>query len=110
MLRSSDRAVYSAEPVHYRGNMKPVMALAHSKVTAQGQVSVPAKVRQRLGVGPGSVLEWDEDGDRVIVRKAGRFSSGDIHRALFASAPKRRTVAEMKDGVRRHIKKRHASR
>jgi len=29
-----------------------------------GQVSVPAKVRQRLGVGPGSVLEWDEDGDR----------------------------------------------
>ena len=41
------------------------MALAHSKVTAQGQVSVPAKVRQRLGVGPGSVLEWDEDGDRV---------------------------------------------
>ncbi len=67
------------------------MALAHSKVTAQGQVSVPAKVRQRLGVGPGSVLEWDEDGERVIVRKAGRYSSEDIHRALFSKTPKRRT-------------------
>jgi len=27
----------------------------HSKLTAQGQVSVPAEVRRRLGLGPGSV-------------------------------------------------------
>lgn len=86
------------------------MALAHSKVTAQGQVSVPAKVRQRLGVGPGSVLEWEEDGERIIVRKAGRYSSEDIHRALFAKAPGQRTVEEMKTGIRQYIKKRHASR
>jgi AbrB family looped-hinge helix DNA binding protein len=86
------------------------MALAHSKVTAQGQVSVPAKVRQRLGVGPGSVLEWDEDGDRVVVRKAGRYSSEDIHRVLFAKTPRRRTVQEMKNGIRQHVKKRHARR
>lgn len=86
------------------------MALAHSKVTAQGQVSVPAKVRQRLGVGPGSVLEWDEDGDRVIVRKAGRYSSEDIHQVLFTKTPKRRTVEDMKAGIRRHIRKRHAGR
>ena len=86
------------------------MALAHSKVTAQGQVSVPAKVRQRLGVGPGSVLEWDEDGDRVVVRKAGRYSSEDIHRALFSKTPRRRAIREMKDGIWRDIKRRHASR
>jgi AbrB family looped-hinge helix DNA binding protein len=86
------------------------MALAHSKVTAQGQVSVPAKVRQRLGVGPGSVLEWDEDGDRVIVRKAGRYSSADIHQALFSKAPRRRTLEELKGGVRQYVAKRHASR
>ena len=85
------------------------MPLAHSKVTAQGQVSVPAKVRQRLGVGPGSVLEWDEDGDQVIVRKAGRYSSEDIHRALFSGTPRGRTIDEMKDGIRRYFKKRHAS-
>lgn len=86
------------------------MALAHSKVTAQGQVSVPAKVRQRLGVGPGSVLEWDEEGDRVIVRKAGRYSSEDIHRALFSRPPRRRTLEEMKAGLRQAVKKRHAGR
>jgi antitoxin PrlF len=86
------------------------MALAHSKITAQGQVSVPAKVRQRLGIGPGSVLEWDEDGDRVVVRKAGRYSSQDIHQALFDTTPERRSVQEMKDGIRQHIKKRNAGR
>jgi AbrB family looped-hinge helix DNA binding protein len=87
-----------------------MMALAHSKLTAQGQVSVPARVRQRLGVGPGSVLEWDEDGDRVIVRKAGRYSSEDIHRALFSKTPRTHSPEDMRAGIRRHIRKRHAGR
>ena len=87
------------------------MALAHTKVTAQGQVSVPAKVRQRLGIGPGSVLEWDEQGDQVVVRKAGRYSSEDIHRVLFSKVPPtRKTLEEMKDGIHQHIRNRHASR
>lgn len=63
-----------------------VMALAHSKLTAQGQISVPAKVRKKLGVGPGSVLEWDDDGEQIVVRRAGRFSSDEVHRSLFAVA------------------------
>jgi AbrB family looped-hinge helix DNA binding protein len=86
------------------------MPLAQSRVTAQGQISVPAKVRQKLGIGPGSVLEWEEDGDRIIVRKAGRYSSEDIHRALFPSPPRRRTLKELKAGIRRNIKRRRASR
>ena len=86
------------------------MALAHSKLTAQGQISVPAKVRQRLGIGPGSVLEWDDEGDRIVVRKAGRHTSEDVHRSLFPAPPKPRTVAEMKAGIRRHIEKRRARR
>lgn len=86
------------------------MALAHSKLTAQGQVSVPAKVRQRLGVGPGSVLEWTDEGDRVVVRKAGRYSSEDIHHALFSKAPSRRSLDQFKAGIRQYMKKRHAGR
>jgi len=86
------------------------MALAHSKLTAQGQISVPAKVRRKLGVGPGSVLEWDDDGERVVVRRAGRYSSEDVHRSLFPTSPKPRTLADLKEGVRQHIRKRRASR
>ena len=52
-----------------------IMTLARSKVTAQGQISVPVEVRRKLGIGPASVLEWDEESDAVIVRKAGRYLS-----------------------------------
>ncbi len=86
------------------------MAIAHSKLTAQGQISVPANVRRKLGVGPGSVLEWDEDGEQVVVRRAGRYGSEDVHRSIFPATPKPRTLAELKEGVRRHITKRHAGR
>ena len=86
------------------------MPLAHSKLTAQGQISVPATVRRKLGVGPGSVLEWDDDGERVVVRRAARYSSEEVHRALFPTPPKPRTLADLKDGVRRHIKRRRARR
>ena len=42
------------------------MAIATSRVTAQGQISVPAAVRRKLGIGPGSVLEWNEDDAKTI--------------------------------------------
>ena len=86
------------------------MALAHSKLTAQGQISVPSNVRRKLGVGPGSVLEWDDEGDKVVVRRVGRYSSEDIHRSLFATPPKPKTLAELKEGVRRHVRTRRARR
>lgn len=84
------------------------MALARSKVTAQGQISVPAEVRRRLGVGPGSVLEWDAEGSAIVVRRAGRYTSEDWHRALFAEPPRARSLAELKAGIGRHVKRRHA--
>jgi AbrB family looped-hinge helix DNA binding protein len=85
------------------------MALAHSKVTAQGQISVPSDIRRKLGIGPGSVLEWDEEGDKIVVRRSARFSSEDIHRALFAErAPKSKSFAEMKEGIRRRARERYA--
>ncbi len=84
------------------------MVLAQSKLTAQGQISVPTEVRRKLGIGPGSVLEWDEDGERIVVRKAGRYSSEQIHRALFPETPKPRSTPELKEGIRQHMRKRHA--
>ena len=85
------------------------MAIAHSKLTAQGQISVPAEVRRRLGLAPGSVLEWDEHDEQIIVRRSGRHTSEDVHAALFPrKGPKRRTLGELKNGVRRHVRRRHA--
>jgi antitoxin PrlF len=84
------------------------MSHPQSKLTAQGQISVPAQIRRKLGVGPGSILEWDEDGDDVVVRKAGRFSSEEIHRAVFAETPRPRKLEDMKEAVRQAVRRKHA--
>jgi len=85
------------------------MGFAHSKVTAQGQISVPAEVRRKLGISPGSVLEWEEEDEKIVVRRSGRHTSEDIHRALFPKrAPKPRKLAAMKEGIRRYLRGRHA--
>ena len=93
---------------HYRGNVR-AMTIARSKITAQGQISVPAEVRRKLGLRPGSIMEWHEEGQKIVVSRAGRYSFEDIHRALFPKrAPNTRTIEEMKAGLRRYVKPRRA--
>ena len=87
------------------------MAIAQSKLTAQGQISVPTEVRRRLQIGPGSILEWNEEGEKIVVRRSARYSSEDIHRELFPHrAPRARTLGELKQGIRQHVRERHARR
>ena len=87
------------------------MALARSKITAQGQISIPAAVRKRLGVGPGSILVWDEDKGDIVVRRAGAHTSEEIHEAVFPQcAPKPKSLKELKEGVRSHVRNKHERR
>lgn len=86
------------------------MPIAHSKVTAQGQISVPAEVRRRLGIGPGSVLAWEEEGEKVVIRRVGRYTFEDIRREIFPTRPKRRTLEEIKEGPALYVRERYAPR
>jgi bifunctional DNA-binding transcriptional regulator/antitoxin component of YhaV-PrlF toxin-antitoxin module len=67
-------------------------------------------VRRKLGLGPGSVLEWEEEGERMIVRRAGTHSSEDINAALFPEGAPRKSLGELKAGLRRAVAKRYARR
>jgi AbrB family looped-hinge helix DNA binding protein len=85
------------------------MAMARSRITSQGQISIPSSIRKKLGVEPGATVEWDQQGEDIVVRRAGRYTIGDIHKAVFPKGrPKRRTLAEMKDSIRRYTKGRDA--
>jgi AbrB family looped-hinge helix DNA binding protein len=85
------------------------MTLAKSKITAQGQISLPAEVRKKLGVGPGSTLEWDEVDSQIVVRRAGQFTSQDVHDVLFGKqSGTGKPVVNVKDAIRAHIRKKHA--
>jgi antitoxin PrlF len=83
------------------------MPAAHSKLTAQGQISVPADVRRELGIGPGSVLEWRVRNGRATVTKVGRNSSVDVHAALFGGEKPNESI-DVKQAIGTWIRKRHA--
>lgn len=87
------------------------MALAQSKLTSQGQVSIPAVIRKKLGIVPGSVVEWDEMGKDVVVRRVAKYTSEDLHRAAFPEGPPpRKTLAELKDAIGDYVKERYGKR
>jgi bifunctional DNA-binding transcriptional regulator/antitoxin component of YhaV-PrlF toxin-antitoxin module len=79
-----------------------------SKLTSQAQVSVPAGIRRKLGLAPSSVLAWENEGDRVVVRRVGTYSSEEIHAAIFKEPAKPESLAELKRGIRESVRKRHA--
>lgn len=89
------------------------MLKIHTKLTSQGQVSVPAAVRHLLGLTPGSTVEWIQEGDGITVRRAARSSTLNVHEALFSNggpdAPAK-TLTELKQGIRQHMQRRHARR
>ncbi len=86
------------------------MMIAKSRLTAQARISVPDEVRRRLGLGPGAVIAWDSEDDRIVVRRAGRHSSEEIHAALFPAKPEPRSLDELREGIRRNVRARHARR
>lgn len=87
------------------------MATANSRLTAQGQISVPAEIRRKLGLGPGAVLEWQEVDGEIVVRRAGRFTTADIRRVLFPQGmPAGKRPVDTKAALRAHARRRHAGR
>jgi AbrB family looped-hinge helix DNA binding protein len=75
-----------------------------TKITGQGQVSIPAELRKVLGVGPGSAVEWEERDGELVVRRKGAYSFEDMHRALFPEgAPKPRKLEDLKEAGARHV-------
>lgn len=59
--------------------------MAH-QVTQKGQVTIPKKVREYLGIGPGSGVEFELDAaGEVRLRKAGRSAKRVRARNVFAA-------------------------
>jgi AbrB family looped-hinge helix DNA binding protein len=40
-------------------------------VSEKGQITIPKRLRDRLGIRPGEVLDFDEEGGRLVARKSG---------------------------------------
>jgi antitoxin PrlF len=53
-----------------------------SVVSEKGQVTIPKAVRSKLGLRPGTVIEFEADRGRLIGRKTG---GGDVIGQLYGS-------------------------
>ena len=82
-----------------------------TRVTSQGQVSVPAAIRRKLGVEPGSTLQWIERGDEVVVKRRSTYSTLDMHKALFPDGPpKPISDKQIKAAIVDYMRTKHARR
>lgn len=86
------------------------MTTTESRITAKGQISIPASVRRKLALAPGSRIEWVERDGEFVVRRASRYSSQDVHDAVFRHSPAPATVEDMDEAIRRRMKDKHARR
>ena len=85
------------------------MAFPRSRVTSQGQLSVPAEIRRKFGIGPGSVVEWRPEGDKIVLRRTGLYTSEDVHNALFkGQKPKPISVEQMKESIAKYVREKYA--
>jgi len=81
---------------------------ATARVTSKGQITIPRIVREQLEVKTGSVLVFQVDGDRVIVRPAKTLL--DLGGALKGRGPRGVDLKAMRRAAKAHIARRMMGR
>jgi len=84
------------------------MNIARSKITADGDTSVPPEVMKCLGVGPGAMVAWELCEGEVVLRRSNTHTFEEIHAAVFGPNGANAGVpADVKKGVRTYVRRRH---
>ncbi len=65
------------------------------RVTTKGQVTIPQRIREKLGIAPNSEVDFVEDGDRVYLLKKNGNSLEKRFRALRGIATVKMTTDEI---------------
>jgi antitoxin PrlF len=68
-----------------------------SRVTERGQVTIPKRIRDRLGIRAGQVIEFEEDRGRVVLTK---LAARDVTDALFGILSAGQSTDELVDQLR----------
>lgn len=76
-------------------------------LTVKGQVTIPKKIRDTLGLTPGSAVDFDVDEQgRIVICKAGEKPSRPVHRPdRFDRARGRATVKWRTDELMRLLRR-----
>ena len=86
------------------------MSLAQSRITAQGQVSIPVSVMRQFGLAPGEVISWDTLEGHLIIEKAGQYSLADVQSVLNLPEGLHKSDLEVREGIKARVRAKHAGR
>ena len=86
------------------------MSLAQSRITAQGQVSIPVSVMRQFGLAPGEVINWEAQGGHLVIEKAGQYSLADVQSALKLPQGPPKTDEEIRAGIKARTRIKHVVR
>ena len=65
-----------------------------AKVAVRGQVTIPKILRERLGIRPGTVLDFEEDHGRLIAVKAATTDAIDQVYGKFGRGRRTETIMQ----------------
>lgn len=69
--------------------------------------SVLHRICRKRGFSTVSRIDGCEQGEDMMVRRAAKYSSLDIHEAVFASVPKIKSVEDLDEGIRSRMRHKH---
>ena len=84
------------------------MALAQSKITAQGQVSIPVSVMRQFGLAPGEVISWEAREGQLVIEKASLYSLVDVQSAVQLPKGLHKSEDEIREGIKVRMRTKHA--
>ena len=79
-------------------------------MTSKGQITLPKEIRDRLGLDAGSMLDFQVLSDNTITARPIKSDARRIRGLLKSPHAAPLTVAQMDEGVSRHLREKHAPR
>ncbi|MGD0577418.1 MAG: AbrB/MazE/SpoVT family DNA-binding domain-containing protein [Bryobacteraceae bacterium] len=80
-----------------------------TRLSTRGQILLPKRIRDSRGWGPGTEFTLEESGEGILLRPAARFPQTNIDEVAgclrYSGKPK--TLAKMRAGIKREVKRRH---
>ncbi|MBO6584616.1 MAG: type II toxin-antitoxin system PrlF family antitoxin [Gracilimonas sp.] len=76
-------------------------------ITSKGQVTIPKKIRDELGLKPGDKLDFEIDEQGKIGVSKKKFSIMDMAGILHRPGQKAKTIEEMNKGVAEYFRKKY---
>ena len=83
------------------------MGMSSATITSKGQVTIPKKVRDKLHLKPGDIINFEIESSNSVRITSAKRSPSEAYGILFREDQKAYTVEEMNEGIEEYIRKKY---